>query len=182
MQLISDIGPLIYPLAFFSILGAALIVERILFFIRQPKIDNCPIYEKLLGELIENKQQTKEIRDELLSYRLLDIKESFEFGIRFLRIIAVLSPMLGLLGTVIGMINAFKTISTHVGPVAPSLIADGLWNAMLTTAYGLIIALPCLFAAFVFSRMAEKRLNTYQHKLNAKSLKIAGVILHEESL
>ena len=89
--------------------------------------------------------------------------------------------MLGLLGTVIGMIDAFKTISTHIGPVAPSLIADGLWNAMLTTAYGLIIALPCLFAAFIFSRMAEKRLSRYQHRLNAESLKMEGVILLEKS-
>jgi len=179
-SLTSNIGPLIYPLAFFSLLGIVMIVERFLFFLRQRKIENCPVYNSLLEELLANKKQTKAIRDELISHRLLEVKESFEFGIRFLRIIAVLSPMLGLLGTVIGMINAFKTISTHIGPVSPSLIADGLWNAMLTTAYGLVIALPCLFAAFVFSRMAEKRLGSYQSNLNAESLRIEGVILQED--
>ena len=57
------------------------------------------------------------------------------------------------------------------------MIADGLWSAMLTTAYGLSIALPCLFAAFIYARIAEKRLERFQSRLNAQSLKIEGVKL-----
>jgi len=57
------------------------------------------------------------------------------------------------------------------------MIAEGLWSAMLTTAYGLSIALPCLFAAFLYSRIAEKRLGLFQKHLNTESLKLEGVKL-----
>ncbi len=176
-ELIDNIGPLVYPLAIFSFLAIIFIIERMIFFIRLPKFETSEQYTKLLKELRNNEHLSKPIRDELISHRLLDVKESLEFGIRFLRIIAVLSPMLGLLGTVLGMIESFKIIATQQGPVVPATIADGLWIAMLTTAYGLSIALPCLFAAFIFSRISEKRLLAFQKSLNSESLKLEGAKL-----
>lgn len=56
--------------------------------------------------------------------------------------IAQLSPLLGLLGTVLGMINAFIQVQSAGPNVDPSLLAGGIWEAMLTTAMGLIIAIP----------------------------------------
>ena len=82
--------------------------------------------------------------------------------------------MIGLLGTVIGIIKAFKVISLQNSPIAPAMIADSLWNAMLTTAYGLIIAIPALFFIFLFLRISEKHIDKLQKLLNSKSLKIAG--------
>ena len=108
---------------------------------------------------------------------MLEIKNKLENGINLLRVVAVVSPMLGLLGTVLGMIQAFQDIAGQTGPVIPSMIADGLWSAMLTTAYGLSIALPCLFAAFIYARISEQRLYSIQSQLNAQSLKIEGVKL-----
>ena len=87
--------------------------------------------------------------------------------------------MLGLLGTVLGMIEAFQDISQQTGAVLPSMIADGLWSAMLTTAYGLSIALPCLFAEFIYVRLAERRLANCQNHLNTQSLKLEGVKFHD---
>lgn len=177
LDTILQIGPLFYPLLGLSLLGAILIFERFIFFIRLPKLEDAESYKELSKELQDNKKLNKSIRDELLSFRLLDLQSKLTHGIHLLRIVAVLSPMLGLLGTVIGMIKAFKDIAAQTGPVVPAMIAEGLWSAMLTTAYGLSIALPCLFAAFLYTRIAEKRLGLFQKHLNTESLKLEGVKL-----
>ncbi len=176
-EIIIKIGPLFYPLLVLSLLGAGLIFERLMFFLRLPKFENDKDFHSCEVELKENLNLTKSIRDELISFRLIALKAKLEHGIHLLRIIAVLSPMLGLLGTVLGMIEAFREIASQTGPVVPSMIADGLWGAMLTTAYGLSIALPCLFAAFLYARVAEKRLEKFQKHLNAQSLIMEGAKL-----
>ena len=176
-EMFTQIGLLFYPLLAMSLLGAALIIERFVFFVRLPKLEDANSFKTLEKELEDNAGLAKVVRDELLSFRLTDLKSKLEHGIHLLRIVAVLSPMLGLLGTVLGMIEAFRDIAGQTGPVVPSMIADGLWSAMLTTAYGLSIALPCLFAAFLYARIAEKRLGQFQKHLNAQSLKIEGAKL-----
>lgn len=174
-DIITHVGPIFYPLLMLSLLGAVLIIERFVFFIRLPKAENAESYKAMCQELEDNSGLSKNVRDELLSFRLAELQEKLTHGIYLLRLVAVLSPMLGLLGTVLGMINAFKDIAGQTGPVVPSMIADGLWSAMLTTAYGLSIALPCLFAAFVYARIAEKRVARFQSDLNTQSLKLEGV-------
>lgn len=175
MSYIQYIGPLGLPLLILSLVGLAVIIERIIFYLRLPIVDSCKNFISIKNTLEENAKQPKPIRDELATYLLLEAKKPYDFGIRILRVIAVTSPMIGLLGTVVGIITAFKKISMHEGPVYPALIADGLWTAMLTTAVGLAIALPCLFAAFTFARMGEKRIGAYQKKLNQISFSIEGV-------
>jgi biopolymer transport protein ExbB len=78
--------------------------------------------------------------------------------------------MLGLLGTILGIIVAFKVIAAHTGPVSPNMIADGLWEAMLTTAAGLFIALPCLLVAHIFRSLGEKQLGDFCLRLNKLSM------------
>lgn len=176
-DLITHIGILFYPLCALSLMGASLIIERGLFFMRLPAIDKANSFIEMKQELNQNSHLEKSIRDELISFRLQEIQKKLTHGIYFLRLIAILSPMVGLLGTVLGMIEAFSDIAAQDGPIAPNMIADGLWNAMLTTAYGLSIALPCLLAAFLYARMAEKRMDSFQHHLNLKSFALAGVKL-----
>jgi biopolymer transport protein ExbB len=175
LELINNIGFLFYPLSIFSILSLLLIVERAIYFIHLFKFSKNSFYDDLLIDLKNNKNINKSFRDEIISCRLLEIKELLEAGINFLRIMAVLSPMIGLLGTVIGMIKAFKTIANLNSPIVPATIADGLWNAMLTTAYGLSIAIPALLAVFIYSRISEKYLLNLQKLLNQESLKLEGV-------
>ncbi len=62
----------------------------------------------------------------------------------YLADVAVISPMVGLLGTVLGMIQAFNVIAFQTGAVKPILLAGGISKAMVTTATGLIIAIPCM--------------------------------------
>jgi biopolymer transport protein ExbB len=71
------------------------------------------------------------------------------FWINFLSLITGISPMLGLLGTVSGMIGAFETIGFG-GMGKPELLAANIGVALITTAAGLIIAIPTMFAFFIF--------------------------------
>lgn len=71
------------------------------------------------------------------------------FWINFLSLITGISPMLGLLGTVSGMIGAFQKIGMG-GMGKPELLASNIGEALITTAAGLIIAIPSMFAFFIF--------------------------------
>ncbi|MBU4531900.1 MAG: MotA/TolQ/ExbB proton channel family protein [Hoeflea sp.] len=63
-------------------------------------------------------------------------------GFRFLDAVAQLSPLMGLFGTVLGMIQAFKDLQSAGNAVDPSILAGGIWVALLTTAVGLAVAMP----------------------------------------
>lgn len=67
-------------------------------------------------------------------------------GLRLLAVIATLSPLLGLLGTVIGMIDAFRALEAAGNKVDPSILSGGIWVALLTTAAGLVVAIPAAAA------------------------------------
>ena len=72
----------------------------------------------------------------------------------YLADVAVISPMVGLLGTVLGMIQAFNVIAFQTGAVKPILLAGGISKAMVTTAFGLIIAIPAMiFYAYFRGRV-----------------------------
>ncbi|MCP5161382.1 MAG: MotA/TolQ/ExbB proton channel family protein [Hahellaceae bacterium] len=73
-------------------------------------------------------------------------------GLGLLKLLAAVAPLLGLLGTVVGMINTFQTI-TLVGSADPKLMAGGISQALMTTVLGLVVAVPLLFSHnFVASR------------------------------
>lgn len=72
-----------------------------------------------------------------------------ESWLRGLSAIAHLSPLLGLLGTVIGMIMAFMKIQDAGSSVDPSVLSGGIWQALLTTAFGLTVAIPAMAAFYL---------------------------------
>ena len=74
---------------------------------------------------------------------------SLESWLRGLSSIAHLSPLLGLLGTVTGMIVAFMNLQAAGSRVDPSILSGGIWEALLTTAFGLTVAIPAM-AAFYY--------------------------------
>ena len=75
-------------------------------------------------------------------------RETFDLEKRMdlLASVAAIAPMLGFLGTVTGMIGAFRQIQRYEGLVNPSLLAGGIWEALVTTAAGLAVGLVALFA------------------------------------
>ena len=70
---------------------------------------------------------------------------AFNRGVRLLKLLAAVAPLLGLLGTVTGMIGTFQSI-TLFGTGDPKLMASGISQALVTTMLGLIVAVPLLFA------------------------------------
>ena len=76
--------------------------------------------------------------------------------IRLLELIAMISPLLGLLGTVLGMIQSFQELALAEGAANASLLAGGIWQALLTTAAGLLVAIPAAVAASLLSDRVEQ--------------------------
>ena len=71
--------------------------------------------------------------------------------IRLVELVAMISPLLGLLGTVLGMIQSFQELELAQGAANASVLAGGIWQALLTTAAGLIVAIPAAIGAALLS-------------------------------
>jgi len=76
--------------------------------------------------------------------------------IQFLELIAMISPLIGLLGTVLGMIQSFQELEMAQGAANASVLAGGIWQALLTTAAGLLVAIPAAVGASLLSARAER--------------------------
>ncbi|QBY01482.1 MotA/TolQ/ExbB proton channel family protein [Rhodophyticola sp. CCM32] len=84
--------------------------------------------------------------------------DRLEVGFRLLDSIAQIAPLLGLFGTVLGMIDAFQALQEAGNAVDPSLLAGGIWVALMTTAAGLAVAMPVsLILTWFESRIAAER-------------------------
>lgn len=103
-------------------------------------------------DLLDNKklnENEKDANKDLIIYSLVKKKQ---FLMPTLEIIANVSPLLGLLGTVIGMIKSFNELEIAGNLVDPALLAGGIWTALLTTAIGLIVAIPAMVAHHFFEK------------------------------
>lgn len=76
--------------------------------------------------------------------------------LRLLEVIGTLAPLLGLFGTVLGMIEAFRALEGAGHQVDPSILSGGIWQALLTTAIGLAVAVPTMIAFGYFERSLER--------------------------
>lgn len=76
--------------------------------------------------------------------------------LRGLELIAMIAPLLGLLGTVTGMIQSFQELELAAGAANASLLAGGIWQALLTTAAGLLVAIPAAVGAGLLAGRAER--------------------------
>ncbi|MBO9453495.1 MotA/TolQ/ExbB proton channel family protein [Tropicibacter sp. R16_0] len=77
-------------------------------------------------------------------------------GIRALELIATIAPLIGLLGTVLGMIQAFQALQEAGSAVDPAILAGGIWEALLTTAAGMAVAIPASVLVSWFEGLAEQ--------------------------
>jgi len=163
------LGLMTWPLSLCAFMVMAVSMERFVFHVKL-SLRWSTYYDNLEKHIIYLKDRPKVLRDEVASQILMEIQASYATGINLLRTISVISPLFGLLGTVLGIITAFKIIAAQTGPVSPNMIADGLWEAMLTTAVGLLIALPAMMAAYIFKYLADKKVRKISLKLNRLSM------------
>ena len=80
---------------------------------------------------------------------------TLESNLRGLEVIGSLAPLLGLLGTVLGMIRAFMRLEEAGAQVDPSLLSGGIWEALLTTAVGIAVAVPAMAALAWFESQVD---------------------------
>ncbi len=182
-DIIQSGGPMMIPLAVCSLLLVAFVFERAIS-LRRRRIIPAPFVRRFLeqirgGELDRTEalarcQENGSPISELFAaavrkwgrpgveveQALLDTGERVTNQLRrYLRVIngvATVSPLLGLLGTVVGMIRAFNAIATSDAMGRPELLASGIGEALLTTAAGLSVAIPALiFYLFFVSRVDQ---------------------------
>jgi len=178
-------GPVMWPILLCSIFAFAILIEKF-FHLHKIKIDTQEFLSTILNKM--KRHETKEalqicdntnspiarvLKAGILKYdrSRVQIKEAIEDASLYeiprleknlpaLATIAHISPLLGLLGTVTGMVRCFQTIQAKAAsfhPVSPGDLAGGIWEALLTTVAGLIVAIP----AFVAYNYLVNRVNTF---------------------
>lgn len=178
-------GPLMIPLALCSFVVIALAVERLIV-LRRGRIIPRPFVRRFT-ECVQDGQlsyeEALEICDEFecpvaevfhatvkrwgrptveVEQAVMDAGERVADGLRrYLRLFHAISnvaPLLGLLGTVLGMIQAFETLSAANASSPPDMLAAGISQALITTAAGLSVAIPAYLAYIYFSARADRYL------------------------
>ena len=193
-------GPVMWPILFCSIFALAIILEKV-FYLHKIKIDTRDFLSRVLDnikrhqikEALQSCDDTKNPISNILKAGILkydrprdQIKEAIEDASLYevpklernltaLATIAHISPLLGLLGTVTGMVRCFQTIqakSTSFNPVSPGDLAGGIWEALLTTVYGLIIAIP----TFVVYNYLVSRVNNFILEMEKASTELVNFL------
>jgi biopolymer transport protein ExbB len=163
-------GPVMYFILLLSIYALSIIIERLYFFYRasfnyrafiadvKKMIMNKEIEHALmllrrtpgpLGAIMSQtlnlvSDGTRDLRGRINEIGAYEVQKS-EGKLKHLAVIGNITPLLGLLGTVTGMMTAFSTIALK-GANNPTVVAGGISEALITTAYGLIVAIPAVFA------------------------------------
>lgn len=179
--LIDKGGPLMVAILAVSLLGTVIVVERLLFVIRVREnaaqvfdrvadllragragqaLDYCQASRgplaRTLGAGVTQFGRERSRLEETLEVAAQEQIAKLERRLRALEVMASIAPLLGLLGTVMGMVESFRRVARVEGAVDPALLAGGIWEALLTTAAGLTVAIPLLVCFNYFDRRREK--------------------------
>lgn len=177
-------GSMMWLLAILSIAGLGTILERTAYFLRNEQgitkefkseivdlvregkedeaIELCNKTNNSVSRAVKsillaykNENDLYESKEKLMKEKALEQIENLERRLSILGIVSYISPMAGLLGTVLGMIKSFKAIALQ-GAGDPNVVANGISEALITTAAGLLIAIPAIIAYNTFNRKVDK--------------------------
>jgi biopolymer transport protein ExbB len=112
---------------------------------------------QLLAVAVQHSKERKALIEEVMYEKLLETKPKLERLLALIALTAATEPLLGLLGTVTGIIRTFKLI-TVFGTGDPKLLSSGISEALITTEFGLYFAIPCLLAHALLSRKVKRLL------------------------
>ncbi len=196
LELIKAGGLLMWPILVCSVISLAIIIER--FWSLQQKriapkhlvtqvwqwakvghLDNRRIQNlrissplgRILAAGLVNRAHEREVMKESIEEIGRQVAHSLDRFLNTLGTIASITPLLGLLGTVIGMIKVFAVITTH-GVGDASILAGGISEALLTTAAGLSVAIPTL----MFHRYFRGKVNDLVMTMEQEALKMVEVM------
>ena len=162
-----------WPLLLLSFISAVIILERLLYFFlksyRLSKTLDAPasastanplasVVTAYTADLEKGEEHCLNVGSREASRQVVN----HERGLRVLAIIGMISPLIGLLGTVWGMVKAFAVMASQGANVSTADFADGIWTGLLTTVAGLVVAIPAVAASKVF----EGRVERLVHDLN----------------
>jgi biopolymer transport protein ExbB len=184
-------GPLMWPLLACSIIGLTIIILKVIQFqkvqlgqvtfvqaitkavarghcsqaIEKLEQNPHPVAEVMKEAIVAGQDitLTEEDREGRISRVGAMQIHNLESYLRGLEIVANVSPLIGLLGTVMGMIAAFAALEAAGAKVDPGLLAGGIWEALITTAFGLFIGIPALAAYYIFEGRIERTRSLMQH-------------------
>ena len=188
LELMKAGGLLMWPLLLCSIISLAIIAERFwslqskriaprnlvtwvwqwqnageLDAARIQQLRNSSPLGRILAAGLVNRRHNREVMKESIEEVGRHVVHELERFLNTLGTIAAISPLLGLLGTVIGMIKVFTVITTK-GVGDPSVLADGISMALLTTAAGLTVAIPSLMFHRYFNGKVEELVITMEQE------------------
>ncbi len=191
VDMLSKGGILVVPILFCSVLVMAIFFERIIRYAfnrsrgkdLEQKVtsllvsgDNAKAQEiarqsrSPIGRVLEKAIGAKDMEKDVLESVIVNATHSevrdLSSYLQTLATIANIAPLLGLLGTIIGMIKAFMVIQQMGGRVNAAVLAGGIWEAMLTTALGLAVALPTMVAHSYLTA----RVDNYEARLQSGSI------------
>lgn len=185
MQIIFSGGPIgvaiMLAIIATSLLAAYLIFDHLLSLRRRELLPDGLselVRQALIGGDLQAARKACEDRPSLLSFVLMHGLSELEFGwssvekaveealaeqaarlqrkLEYLSVIGNIAPMLGLLGTVVGMVMAFREVATTQGMASAPQLAEGIYQALVTTIGGLIIAIPAISAYAIFRNRIDQ--------------------------
>ena len=190
-------GPLMWLILFCSVVAFAVFAERILYFHRATiqvgeflrglsnlfKQNNYaealhesagtpgPVARVVHTAIVHHEVSREELKEIVQEAGQLEVP-SLEAHLGLLATLALITPIIGLLGTVTGMIEAFTALSSHSDLTSSTEISRGIYQSLLTTAAGLTVAIP----AFAAHSYLSSRVNRLMHDIERGGIEIVNII------
>jgi len=189
MEQVPKGGPIVWPILIILVLACLIFIERIVFFSRKQtnaeglmqtlkghvmaddwtgcrtflEQNRQRLLPRVLLSALAFKDQTRQDMENALQEAILGEIPRIERFLSTLGMLAAIAPLLGLLGTVTGMINTFHVITTH-GTGDPRMMSGGISEALVTTMLGLAVAIPIMVAHTFLSRRVETQIAKMEEK------------------
>jgi biopolymer transport protein ExbB len=190
-------GPLMWLLLLLSIISTTIFLERLIYYHRATirvgeflrGLSNLisrrnyaealhesagapgPVARVIHAAIIRHDSPRSELKEIVQEAGQLEVPK-LERHLSMLAAIAYIAPLVGLLGTVTGLIEAFVIVSSHAGYATSAEVANGIYQSLLTTAAGLVVAIPTSFAYSFLS----SRVNTLMHDMERGGIEIVNLI------
>lgn len=185
-------GFIMFPLAFCSIILILVAFERLWFFrshrsnsdtylkamrfakagdMDQAKLilyNSKGAIESVFHVILSNLNHTRHDLEHIASNKGIQELQKFYKNLHIIELIGRIAPMLGLAGTVVGMVSAFQAMATATGAINPALLANGIWESLLTTVVGLFIGIPALVIYHFFEKALHQK--TLEIKVKAEDV------------
>ncbi len=196
-------GPVVWILACYSMVGIAIVLDRYILYLRQQRLPKG--FTRYLNSLLDRRDAKSVVQDikgpearliqavvEANDQGVKDLQgvggriraaemQRMETGLATLGLLGNTAPLLGLLGTISGMIKAFMVIEQAGGKVDAQALAGGIWEAMITTGVGLAVAIPLLIMLHLLEGAVRRRIQSMDNSLSLLMERRNGKHVSEET-